>query len=118
MLERIGRDDILFLGIFDKTNSLHIGNIKYEPVNAVLGYAVMGILIGEPAYRGKGVAIEVLNSSARWLKENRNTRQVLLAVSKENHVAIRAYQRMGFEVGETPHIHGSMPGTVTMTWQL
>ena len=118
MLERIGRDDILFLGIFDKTNGLHIGNIKYEPVNSVLGYAVMGVLIGDPAYRGKGAAKEALNASARWLKENRNTRRILLGVSKENHVAIRAYQQVGFVVAETPHIDGSRPGVMTMAWRL
>ena len=43
--DRIGRDDILFLGIFEKNTGLHIGNIKYEPVNSDLGYAIMGLLI-------------------------------------------------------------------------
>ena len=78
VLDRIARDDILFLGIFDKINGLHIGNIKYEPINVILGYAVMGILIGEPAYRGKGVAGEVLHSSAIWLKRCRRINQILL----------------------------------------
>lgn len=118
VLDRIGREDILNLGIFDKTNGLHIGNIKYEPVNLVLGYAVMGVLIGDPAYRGKGVAAEALIASARWLKENRNTRQILLGVSKDNYMAIRTYHRVGFEVGETPYIQEEMPGDIKMIWQL
>lgn len=45
--ERIDREDVLFLGIFEKGTGLHIGNIKYEPVNSELGYAIMGILIGD-----------------------------------------------------------------------
>jgi len=62
--ERTGRDDVLFFGIFDKITGLHIGNIKYEPVNSELGYAIMGILIGESAWRGKGVVAEVILASA------------------------------------------------------
>ena len=70
VLEHSARDDVLFLGIFEKGSGLHIGNIKYEPVNTELGYAIMGILIGEPEWRGKGAAGEVLLASAKWLKLN------------------------------------------------
>ena len=42
---RLGRDDVLFLGIFDRATGEHIGNLKYQPVNAREGYAIMGILI-------------------------------------------------------------------------
>jgi RimJ/RimL family protein N-acetyltransferase len=118
VLERVGRDGILFLGIFEKASGLHIGNIKYEPVNSDLGYAITGMLIGDPAYRGKGVATEVLNASARWLKEHRNIRQILLGVSKDNLAAVRAYEKVGFVVADTSHIQKSMPGAITMVWCL
>ena len=114
VLDRIGRDDILFLGIFDKTNGLHVGNIKYEPINVILGYAVMGILIGEPTYRGKGVATEVLHSSAIWLKRRRKINQILLGVSRENNAAIRSYQQAGFMVTETSYIHIPKHDFITM----
>jgi len=52
--ERTGQSNILFLGIFEKASGLHIGNIKYEPVNSDSGCAIMGMLIGDPAYRNKG----------------------------------------------------------------
>lgn len=116
--DRTGRDDLLFLGIFDKTNGMHVGNIKYEPVNVDLGYAVMGILIGDPAYRGKGVAVEVLHASAGWLKKNRRIKQILLGVSKENRAAVRAYQQAGFLAEESPHIHSSGREVITMTLSL
>lgn len=118
VLERIGRNDILFLGIFEKANGLHIGNIKYEPVNSVLGYAIMGILIGDSAYRGKGVTAEVLKASGKWLKENRKISQILLGVSKANHAAIRAYEKTGFVEADTPHIQKPMPGTIKMVCYL
>ena len=56
-------------------SSILIGNIKYEPVNSEIGYAVMGILIGEADLRGKGVAAEVLSESVAWLYRHRNIKQ-------------------------------------------
>jgi len=116
--ERAGRHDILFLGIFEKASGLHIGNIKYEPVDSALGYAVMGMLIGDPAYRSKGVAAEVLISSAGWLKEHRNIRQIVLGVSKDNLAAVKAYEKVGFVVANTSHIPKPMAGAITMVWRL
>lgn len=115
--ERVDRDDVLFLGVFDRTTGMHIGNIKYEPVDSELGYAVMGVLIGEPAYRGKGVTPEILRASTGWLRENRNIKQIILGVSKDNHGAIRAYEKSGFAVASSPFIPDT-PGALTMVWEL
>lgn len=116
--DRIGRDDVLFLGIFEKITDRHIGNIKYEPVNPEGGYAIMGVLIGDPAYRGKAVTSEILQASALWLKDHRNISQILLGVNKDNLAAVRAYEKAGFVVADTPHIKKSMPGAITMAWCL
>jgi RimJ/RimL family protein N-acetyltransferase len=111
---RLNRDDVLFLGIFDRTSGEHIGNLKYEPVNAVEGYAIMGILIGEPAYRGRGAAAEVLAASARWLRDHRDITEVVLGVSTTNERAIRSYQAAGFAIEDSPHMPGPHPEYYTM----
>lgn len=113
--ERINRSDILFLGIFDKESHMHIGNIKYEPLCSDLGYAIMGILIGDPNYRGKGVAQEVLIASGKWLKKKRNISQIILGVDNRNTKAIGAYQKVGFKLAKTKYLpdHPS-----TMVWDL
>jgi [ribosomal protein S5]-alanine N-acetyltransferase len=116
--ERSDRDDVLFLGIFDKANSQHIGNIKYEPVDSNLGYAIMGILIGKPAWRGKGVAAEVLESTAKWLKQNRNIKQIVLGVDRSNIAAIRSYIKVGFVEEITSYIPNVSHEGVTMVWHL
>jgi [ribosomal protein S5]-alanine N-acetyltransferase len=116
--ERTGRDDVLFLGIFDAATGAHVGNIKYQPVDPNAGYAIMGVLIGEPEFRGKGVTPEVLTASARWLQAHRGIRQILLGVHTENTAAVRAYERVGFVIEDTPHISGPRPGSLTMTWHL
>lgn len=118
VLERAGREDVLFLGIFEKVSGLHIGNIKYEPVDTVAGFAIMGILIGDPAYRGMGVTPEVLKVSAAWLKAHRGIRQIVLRVLAEHTAAVRAYERVGFVVEDTPHIATPYPGSMTMVWHL
>ena len=40
--ERSGRDDVLFLGIFERATGSHLGNLKYEPLDPQRGYAVVG----------------------------------------------------------------------------
>lgn len=116
--QRSNRPDVLFLGIFEKSSRLHIGNIKYEPVDSAHGYAIMGILIGDPDYRGKGVATEVLRASGQWLKSNRAIAQILLGVSVDNPSAIQAYKRVGFVEMDSPHIKKTSPDTMTMGWML
>lgn len=114
VLDKTGREDVLFLGIFEKQTGLHLGNIKYEPVDSVRGDAVMGVLIGDVAYRGRGVSGEVIAASAQWLKRWRNIRRILLGVSSENLAAIRAYERVGFVAVEG----GPSGDAVLMEWVL
>ena len=112
------RPNTLFLGIFGKDNNLHVGNIKYQPVDSQKGYAVMGILIGDPAYRGLGVASEAIKESAIWLKRHRNINQIVLGVNKDNVAAIRAYEKVGFQIAATPQIPMCAEDALTMVWAL
>ena len=57
----------LLLGIFIKSESKHVGNIKYEPIELANKTAEMGILIGDVNWRGRGVGPEVILGSAEWL---------------------------------------------------
>jgi RimJ/RimL family protein N-acetyltransferase len=101
--EKSGREDVLFLGIFTREAGEHIGNIKYESVDPVAGRAVMGILIGEPAWRGKGVAEEVIDATAGWLHTRCGIREIVLGVAKDNPVGLKAYLKAGFEPFEDAH---------------
>lgn len=116
--DRTQREDVLFLGIFDKLSGLHVGNLKYEPVNTELGYAIVGVLIGEVEYRGRGVATEVLVASTAWLKENRQINQFLLGVWKANLAAVRAYEKAGFKLAETPLLPNRPPEAPVMILNL
>jgi RimJ/RimL family protein N-acetyltransferase len=93
--------------------------VKFEPVDSAKGYAVMGILIGEPAWRGRGVAQEVLRATGPWLRTNRGIREVVLGVSRSNLKAIRVYEAVGFVPGPSPHLpYESHPQYLSMVWRL
>lgn len=116
--ERADRPDVLFLGIFDKASGTHVGNVKYEPVDSAAGYAIMGILVGDPDYRGRGVASEVLSASGEWLRDHRGIREIALGVLKSNTAAIRAYEKVGYRVATTERIPNVGVEAVTMVWPL
>ena len=109
------RRDVLFLGIFNKINMHHIGNIKYEPIDVNAKTATMGILIGASEWRGKGVGPEVIRGSALWLKRNMGISRILLGVEHRNLAAVKAYNKIGFKEidGETVGL-----GSTTMVMEM
>jgi RimJ/RimL family protein N-acetyltransferase len=116
--EKTLKKDVLFLGIFDKSSGEHVGNIKYEPVNPDLGFAVMGILIGQPEWRGKGVAAEVIKASAELLVNTRQIKKIILGVDRRNTMAINAYVKIGFTEQHTEFIRDISVNGMTMVWDL
>ena len=99
--QRIGRPEVAFLGIFAKVSGLHIGNIKFEPLDRRGGFATMGMLIGNREWRGKGAAAEVLEACARWLYERYGIARIHLGVDSANTAAYRAYLKAGFRVARS-----------------
>lgn len=112
------RADVLFLGIFADSGRRHIGNIKYEPINTAHGYAVMGLLIGEKEWRGRGVAQEVIGASAAWLRRSCGIREIIIGVASENLGAIRAYEKAGFRREVTERINVDSAVAFTMVLHL
>jgi len=92
-----GFENCVFLRILHKKSKQHIGNIKYYPIDLRQKIAVMGILIGEPSWRGKGAAKEVLDNTAKYLRSMAGIQKIYLGVAKKNHSAIKAYQKTGFK---------------------
>jgi ribosomal-protein-alanine N-acetyltransferase len=88
--------NIILLGIFDKENHAHIGNIKYENIDLAKKCAEMGILIGEKNYRGRGIAGNVIQESAKWLNVNLGLQKIFLGVDQNHLAAVRMYSKIGF----------------------
>ena len=85
----------LLLGIFHRETSKHIGNLKLEPI--VFGVdATLGILIGEEAWRGKGVGFEVMSRVIAYSFDEFKLNRILLGVELNNLPAVRLYEKLGF----------------------
>jgi len=87
-----------FVGIFDKENDKHIGNIKIEPIDFVKKVGTYGILIGDTNYWKKGIGTEatklIIDYCFRVLKLDK----IDLGVITNNKKAIRCYEKSGFKV--------------------
>lgn len=118
LAEKSERQDVVFLGIFERERGGHIGNIKYEPVKTGEGYALMGILIGEPAWRARGVAQEVIAASAQWLQAHRGISRVVLGVERDNELAISAYRKSGFRAEDSEHVSSPDRKIISMVLHL
>ena len=94
--ERLNLDNVRFFGIFDSINGKHIGNIKYEPIDITNNYAIMGVLIGDSQYRGKGVFPEIYKCSSRYIYDTYPVDSIFLGVDSSNISAIKSYEKVGF----------------------
>jgi RimJ/RimL family protein N-acetyltransferase len=94
------RKDVILLGIYTNKNGLHIGNIKFDEIDLVRKSAVLGILIGDIDFRGKGIAREVILECVLWLTSKYKIETVKLGVDPNNLEALNLYQNMGFEIFE------------------
>lgn len=115
---RVGREDVLFLGIFTRETGEHIGTIKYEPVDRDRRYAVMGIFVGEREWRGLGVAAEVIDASSRWLHERHGIDTIVLGVEGANAPAIRAFGKIGFRREACDKLPGLPSSAFAMVWRM
>lgn len=102
VVEKLNQRDCLLFGIF--FGSKHIGNLKYEPIDKFSSKAVLGILVGDKEWQGKGVAGEVIQAGNNFLRDSFDIRTIELGVDKENLGAIKAYKKIGFQ---TKHEHDS-----------
>lgn len=98
---RVNMDDVLFLGIFERLNGTHIGNLKFEPIDRDAREAVIGILIGDPEWRGVGLVPEVLPAACDKLCRESGLDRVSLGVKRDHLAALRAYERSGFQIGSS-----------------
>lgn len=94
------RNDVVLFGIFANENDLHIGNIKFDKIDLVKKSAMLGILIGDKDFRGKGFAREVILESVLWLLTQYKIDTIKLGVDPNNLNAITLYKNMGFEISD------------------
>lgn len=85
--------------IENKTENKDVGSIYLRDVDLVHQTAEYGIFIGEDDQRGKGIAYLASKLILDFGFGQLNLKQIILRVLKENTIAIKSYERIGFRQG-------------------
>ena len=105
--EKNEKSDCLLLGIFEISTGKHIGNIKLEPI-LKNSSATLGILIGNPEFRGKGFGLEIINQVCKFAKINLSLKKIDLGVDIRNTSAVKLYLKCGFKLINNLSENGSL----------
>jgi RimJ/RimL family protein N-acetyltransferase len=90
-------DDNLLLGLFPADDpKRHIGNIKLGPIDRRHACAAIGILIGEKAYWGRGLAGQAVAAVATHAFATLGLERVEAGFYAGNVASQRAFRRAGF----------------------
>lgn len=73
-----------------------IGHVQITAIHPIHRSAVLGILIGDPADRGRGHGSEAMRLAIDFCWRHLNLRRVSLAVHEGNAPAIAVYEKLGF----------------------
>jgi RimJ/RimL family protein N-acetyltransferase len=93
-----GTSNQVLLAIVDKASNAHIGNIKLGPINWIHRRSLLGILIGDKSFWGKGVGLEAMRLMVEYGFCRLNLHRIYLAVFAENEAGVRLYEKVGFKV--------------------
>ena len=82
--------------VCDKKTGKPIGRVGLYELDHTVRKAEMRIIIGESAYRGKGLGTEVVELITFYGFDRLNLNRVYLGVTHENKGAVRAYEKAGY----------------------
>jgi RimJ/RimL family protein N-acetyltransferase len=91
----------LLFGLFLKDDGQFIGTIKLQPIDFNADLVWVGMMIGNPEFRGKGYGREALQAVLEFIFKVLGIGSVYLGVDFENAPAISLYKRIGFEQVES-----------------
>ena len=95
-------------------NGRPVGTVGLSRIDRVAQEAELGILIGEPDARGRGVATRACRIALRFAFEVLAMTRVYLSVFSDNRLARVLYDRLGFgEEGSTMRLKDGRPRHVT-----
>jgi RimJ/RimL family protein N-acetyltransferase len=91
------RSDV-FLAIYSMGEERFIGTIRASRLDLVNRTADVGILIGNRAYWGRGIATDALTVLCRYLFERLGLRKLTAGLMKINPAMLRVFEKLGFRV--------------------
>jgi len=95
-IDRKGDEKNLFLALCLKNQGTHIGNIKLGPIDFIHRRADIGILIGDRAQWGKGLATEAISALSGFAFNELNLHKLTAGCYTPNIGSAKAFERAGF----------------------
>ena len=92
-----GKQNKLLLGIFDKTNDLHIGNITFSEIDQKNDLGVIGIAIGDKNYWRGGYGTEALRLAVSFGFFSLNLHRIEAGISDLNGPSKKLFKKVGFK---------------------
>lgn len=95
--------DNLLLGLIAADQGNHIGNIKLGPIDRHHQRAWIGIIVGDRARWGQGLASEAIDAVAHHGLTNLGLRRIAAGIYAHNQGSVGAFAKAGFhEVARLP----------------
>lgn len=88
--------DFLF-GMFLNEHHKHIGNIKIGNINQIHRYGDVGLIIGDKASWGKGIASEAISLVTRYGFDELNLHKLYAGMYEQNQGSYKAFIKAGYQ---------------------
>ncbi len=90
-------ENAILLGIFlNEFSGEFIGTLKVQPIDYLKRTAWLGIMIGDPEFRGRGYGREAVQEVLNFLFSSLKLKEVFLGVNLKNFDAVSLYENLGF----------------------
>ncbi len=97
---RASREDVVF-AIVDEASDRHVGNVGLHAIDWVHRSAVLGIVIGEKEFLGRGWGAQAWAAITRYAFETINLNKVCASVIEGNERSVKCALAAGFEIEGT-----------------
>ncbi len=88
---------LVFLGIYDNETGRHIGNISFKEINWSCRRGWLGYLIGDPEFRGKGIATDAILMFMLYGFNKLNFNRIFTTVSEPNLASRKLAEKTGLK---------------------
>ncbi len=79
-------------------NGVYIGDIGVHQIDLAAGIGRLAIIIGNPAYHGRGYAQSAVKEMLKLMFEEYNFRKIWLMVKDNNQKGLHLYKKCGFKI--------------------
>ena len=90
--------NVVFFGIRSQELGCHVGNVKLGPIDRHHGLSEIGIIVGDRAAWGRGIASAALRRLAEISRDELSLRKLTASCYAPNVGSLRAFEKAGFHV--------------------